>query len=1836
MPREEMATGAPPEAPWVRFSQSEDLTVRLRNILHDYAFGPGVFRELLQNADDAGARRLVILADGRTWAPQTPGEGLLDERLGAWQGPAVLAFNDAEFSDADFDGICRVGASGKRGDSSKIGQYGLGFNATYHLSDVVSFVSRDRLCVFDPHEAHLPGNLPGLQLRLGPEEQRKYAAQLAPFEAAAAAVGAEVWPLSGAIFRLPLRSPQLAAKSQICADSHTFDELVSVLRELLTNAYELLLFLQSVESVEVLVIGGGAPASARPLRLGGASLRSASEDTVARLRRERRLFSSRPEAHAAVSSMSGAREGGTVRAAYAFLVDEVGESPAASTSAAAWLAPASAPPTSTSAWLVLARAEDAGGPKAVAGRPSGGGPEASKIVDEMPKQRCGAVALRLWPLADEVAVVGGAFCYLPLSIGTGLPVHASANFALTANRRDLWRKSDDRAESLGNKRADWNEALLSGTLPRAYADALELRAAFANASEAGTLPRAYADALELRAAFANASEAGGGGGAGGAISPSAVLSFLPEGPWSAALLKTCAAAELWASFPAAASASFEALPGHVAAELFQRGAAVLWDEVRAQFSAPKAAMLCTGDEYLFLSPSLRAALQKLHEAGARRSVVEVPARMCPVLQGVKGATWLNPQSLSTALRSSSPHLAGEEADAVVEYLLGPQAAGPFTMLHGLRLCPLLGGGLGRFERPGGEPGPGGGAPVAGPELWWSEDAALAELLPGRPFVDPACGVFRLLKPRVHNAPLNIRFLNARSLPQLLPGVMPIAWGGKRKVCVSVVGVVVVDGEPAEAVQEAAEAAIAAEAAAARNASVAAAAAASKGKRGQPKKAPKKEKNNYKASPPRSTAGGYENYWDDWEGDWQDERDEEAEDAGEWEEHDDEGPSCKSGGGGGSAAAAVANDATVEEVVCRVVSVADLHALIRRCELLWHIVEISHEKGTNPMNTISDFPCIPVAEPISGWDRQVGSTLRLMNLQEASRRNALAVEDFTTADRACLEQVGVAFVRPVQQLRKALNLDKTSTLAALQAIFAERWVTEPTQVFFGPKARLYTDLKALRLPLEDGRSLRALVKSLMQKNHISKDTRQLESLPIFETQGGNYCVPLLPTTARVLSPSEDWDDALRPDFADFLISFDGETGQLLSTLGKDRSSTASFLAEFASARVGLFGSELCVKFLEAAASLGKALWNKTGAPKQLQTIAQACQNAPLIVLPSGERRRCSELADPGDAALTEVFGSSAMFPPEEYRGDLTMSVMRQAGLRRFSDPSIFLQAASEALAARTPRCAELCAALLRHLAEMPEALKWPSQAFSSLGRLPIFPVFDIMSPGALYPPSAAEAPPGSATSLVSLEVPCLFRHAAVAWTQVQLLDPGIVDKWSPNLRRRFGMLKDPPPLDLVISNLAEVTERWSAAATAAATESDDVKRRQAVIGEHLTILRELNRRSKATKTMVQARLVGIAFLVLDDGALVKAPDIFQQLHTGGDSDEEEEEVEDEPQEGDVELDEEWSQQPSSRQQQQRQGQPKGASRGAAKSAPTSTSKSAKGSSKPWLLPAYLRPFRRLLLGIAGPVVNTSQKVPQIHVPPPPEADCVPKFMQQCLNRPELADVELVVRSEDGLTETTVYAHRLILAAACDHFRSSFTSGLAEAVGVNGRCRLEMPEWVTPTALLWMLAYLYQGFDANKAHQTAILLEAQMRTEAVGPGAPLLDTVVGAGYGAALGTSTRRQRNAMRAIFREADGDIGEQLCCLLRLSEFYALDHLKAWCECRLQGLLAPDNLIALSTHAFFCGAHQLLRVCVYNMRLIYSELVGQDEWETLEPGIKELVLTDLAPALAAGGSTAHP
>src|SRR6266480_130940 len=95
------------------------------NLLDRYDSGYPILKELLQNADDAEARRFRVEA--------LPGWPIAANPL--LRGPGLLVVNDGCFRKEDERGITSFGESSKATDSAAIGKFGLGQKAVFHLCD---------------------------------------------------------------------------------------------------------------------------------------------------------------------------------------------------------------------------------------------------------------------------------------------------------------------------------------------------------------------------------------------------------------------------------------------------------------------------------------------------------------------------------------------------------------------------------------------------------------------------------------------------------------------------------------------------------------------------------------------------------------------------------------------------------------------------------------------------------------------------------------------------------------------------------------------------------------------------------------------------------------------------------------------------------------------------------------------------------------------------------------------------------------------------------------------------------------------------------------------------------------------------------------------------------------------------------------------------------------------------------------------------------------------------------------------------------------------------------------------------------------------------------------------------------------------------------------------------------------------------------------------------------------------------------------------------------------------------------------------------------------------
>ncbi len=113
--------------------QPTEIVNQIRQNLHDrYKKGFPVIKELVQNADDAGATCLHI-----GWTI-----GLSQTKHPLLQGPALFAANNGAFTEVNAVAINSIGLSRKEGESS-IGKFGLGLKSVFHLCEAFFFLAFD-------------------------------------------------------------------------------------------------------------------------------------------------------------------------------------------------------------------------------------------------------------------------------------------------------------------------------------------------------------------------------------------------------------------------------------------------------------------------------------------------------------------------------------------------------------------------------------------------------------------------------------------------------------------------------------------------------------------------------------------------------------------------------------------------------------------------------------------------------------------------------------------------------------------------------------------------------------------------------------------------------------------------------------------------------------------------------------------------------------------------------------------------------------------------------------------------------------------------------------------------------------------------------------------------------------------------------------------------------------------------------------------------------------------------------------------------------------------------------------------------------------------------------------------------------------------------------------------------------------------------------------------------------------------------------------------------------------------------------------------------------------
>lgn len=472
--------------------QREPLTVRIKNILEEYPSVADIFKELLQNADDANATECSFLIDMRKNLEIR--ENLLDPGMIVCHGSALWSFNNSVFSDTDFLNITRLGGSMKRCEADKVGKFGLGFNSVYHVTDIPIIMSREFMIMFDPNINHISKHIrdksnPGIKINWSKQQKRlrKFPNQFKPF----INVFNCQLPLSlecpykydGTLFRLPFRTEQEASVSEISSIYYNTTDIYSLVDEFSICGHRLILFTQHVGTMVLKY-------------LKCEELNPAAAQDVVTINKS--VWSSKA-AYGPLSILKSAAKVMKKVAATSRVPAEVPKSGCIIRIVVEEFHNVFRRIVDLQSPLFRGSEEDPSSYFEMAAK----GTQTKRLTDEMPQKGventnwlicscmdvtealkfslsdsgkrlglvpCGGVAVllseednRKWTVKTSATPIGEVFCYLPLRIKTGLPVHINGCFAVTSNRKEIW-KTDTKGQ--------WNSIFMRHVIVQAYLAAL--------------------------------------------------------------------------------------------------------------------------------------------------------------------------------------------------------------------------------------------------------------------------------------------------------------------------------------------------------------------------------------------------------------------------------------------------------------------------------------------------------------------------------------------------------------------------------------------------------------------------------------------------------------------------------------------------------------------------------------------------------------------------------------------------------------------------------------------------------------------------------------------------------------------------------------------------------------------------------------------------------------------------------------------------------------------------------------------------------------------------------------------------------------------------------------------------------------------------------------------------------------------------------------------------------------------------------------------------------------------------------------------------------------------
>ena len=410
------------------FGQREELTQRIKNILREYPLDVTLIKELLQNADDAKATKMCVILDKR----QHGTERIPSEEWSELQGPALLVWNNKEFVQIDLEGIQKLGLGSKRDDSESIGQFGIGFNVVYHVTDCPSLITGGKtLCVFDPHCKYAPGANPLNPGRRYDNLENTFWNVMSDLKSAyfqCDPITSQPSDIAkGSLFRLPLRN--IAMKSKIAANSSlTLSYLENELNNWVLQIKDALIFLNHMSEFSYYIV----------------------DSSGFHLRYQYKIEMDSSAVKCRQSFFRGSNEFKQVQKPlivnYQISMDCIQPNTIHSAGTAMC-----SPVVSSTIPQHLKSHEEWFIQQGIGDMNKNVSQQKWRFIDQvLPKHGIAS------QINQNSYFKGNMFCFLPLPGESGLPVHINGQFVLSSNRRSLWAGDPES----NDEKKEWNDNLI--------------------------------------------------------------------------------------------------------------------------------------------------------------------------------------------------------------------------------------------------------------------------------------------------------------------------------------------------------------------------------------------------------------------------------------------------------------------------------------------------------------------------------------------------------------------------------------------------------------------------------------------------------------------------------------------------------------------------------------------------------------------------------------------------------------------------------------------------------------------------------------------------------------------------------------------------------------------------------------------------------------------------------------------------------------------------------------------------------------------------------------------------------------------------------------------------------------------------------------------------------------------------------------------------------------------------------------------------------------------------------------------------------------------------------